>query len=96
MSLASVYPLARPHTSPHAVFTTFLMSTGPTFGTITSLYGLNAGIIDRTRFSPLIAVVVRSPIAPTAIARRYYSPSSAELLDITAPVAPAGLAEAEA
>ena len=40
--LAGVYPLARRYTSPHAVFTTLLMSTGLTFGTITSLYGLSA------------------------------------------------------
>ena len=48
--LLAVYPLARRYTAPHAVFTTLLMSTGLTFGTITSLYGLNAGIIDRTQF----------------------------------------------
>jgi len=41
---AGVYPLARRYTKPHAVFTTLLMSTGLTFGTITSLYGLQAGI----------------------------------------------------
>ena len=40
--LAGVYPLARRYTAPHAVFTTLLMSTGLTFGTITSLYGLSA------------------------------------------------------
>ena len=72
--LAAVYPLARRYTSPHATFTTLLMSTGLTFGTITSLYGLNAGIIDRTQFSLLIAVVVLSAIVPTAIAQRRYNP----------------------
>jgi Kef-type K+ transport system membrane component KefB len=41
--LSAVYPLARKYTAPHAAFTTLLMSTGLTFGTITSLYGLNAG-----------------------------------------------------
>jgi Kef-type K+ transport system membrane component KefB len=69
-----VYPLARRWTSPHAIFTTLLMSTGLTFGTITSLYGLNAGIIDRTKFSLLIAVVVLSAIVPTAIAQRFFHP----------------------
>jgi Kef-type K+ transport system membrane component KefB len=49
--LTGVYPLARRFTAPHAVFTTLLMSTGLTFGTISSLYGLNSGIIDRTQFS---------------------------------------------
>ena len=69
-----VYLLARRYTAPHAAFTTLLMSTGLTFGTITSLYGLNAGIIDRTKFSLLIAVVVLSAIVPTAIAQRFFHP----------------------
>jgi Kef-type K+ transport system membrane component KefB len=56
--LAGVYPLARRYTAPHAAFTTLLMSTGLTFGTISALYGLNAGIIDRM---------------PTAIAQRFSS-----------------------
>jgi Kef-type K+ transport system membrane component KefB len=72
--LAGVFPLARRYTAPHATFTTLLMSTGLTFGTITSLYGLNAGVIDRTKFSLLIAVVVLSAIVPTAIAQRFFSP----------------------
>jgi Kef-type K+ transport system membrane component KefB len=87
--LVGVYPLARRYTAPHAVFTTLLMSTGLTFGTITSLYGLNAHIIDRTQFSLLIAVVLLSAIVPTAIAQRYYDPRRDRELDLTAPVAPA-------
>ena len=93
--LTGVYPLARRYTAPHAVFTTLLMSTGLTFGTITSLYGLSAHIIDRTQFSLLIAVVVLSAIVPTAIAQRFYSPATEEQRDLTAPVAPAGLWPAE-
>jgi Kef-type K+ transport system membrane component KefB len=72
--LSLVYPLARRHTSPHATFTTLLMSTGLTFGTISALYGLSAHIIDRTQFSLLVTVVVLSAIVPTAIAQRWYSP----------------------
>ncbi len=72
--LSAVYPLARRYTAPHAMFTTLLMSTGLTFGTITSLYGLTAGIIDRTQFSLLISVVVLSAIVPTAIAQRFFHP----------------------
>ena len=91
--LAGVYPLARRFTAPHAAFTTLLMSTGLTFGTISSLYGLNAHIIDRTQFSLLVGVVVLSAIVPTAIAQRFYQPRADELRDITAPVPPARLAE---
>jgi Kef-type K+ transport system membrane component KefB len=76
--LASVYPLARRYCSPHAGFTTLLMSTGLTFGTISSLYGLDAGIIDETQFSLLVSVVVLSAIIPTAIAQRFLQPSPGE------------------
>jgi Kef-type K+ transport system membrane component KefB len=69
-----ILPLARRHAPEHAMFTTLLMSTGLTFGTISSLYGLNAGIIDRTQFSLLVTVVVLSAIVPTAIAQRRYAP----------------------
>jgi Kef-type K+ transport system membrane component KefB len=88
--LAGVYPLARRFCAPHAAFTTLLMSTGLTFGTISSLYGLNAHIIDRRQFSLLVGVVVLSAIVPTAIAQRFYEPKLAEHLDLTAPADPAG------
>jgi Kef-type K+ transport system membrane component KefB len=91
--LAGVYPLARKYTAPHATFTTLLMSTGLTFGTIASLYGLNAHIIDRTQFSLLISVVVLSAIVPTAIAQRFYEPRRREHRDLTAPVPPAPAGE---
>jgi Kef-type K+ transport system membrane component KefB len=74
-----VYPLARRYCSPNAAFTTLLMSTGLTFGTITSLYGLQSGIIDRTQFSLLISVVVLSAIVPTAIAQHFFQPRSEPL-----------------
>jgi len=76
--LVGVYPLARRYTAPHATFTTLLMSTGLTFGTITSLYGLTSGVIDKTQFSLLIAVVVLSAIVPTAIAQRFFSPRTTQ------------------
>ena len=89
-----IMPLARRYVPEHATFTTLLMSTGLTFGTIASLYGLNAGIIDQTQFSLLVTVVVMSAIIPTAIAQRWFSPDvEAERKDDqsevgSAPVAP--------
>jgi Kef-type K+ transport system membrane component KefB len=77
--LSGVYPLASRFAAPHAAFTTLLMSTGLTFGTITSLYGLQEGIIDRTQFSLLITVVVLSAIVPTALAQRFFQPSPAQV-----------------
>jgi Kef-type K+ transport system membrane component KefB len=76
--LAAVYPLARRYCAPHAGFTTLLMSTGLTFGTISSLFGLQAGIIDETQFSLLVSVVVLSAIVPTVIAQRFFQPSAEE------------------
>jgi Kef-type K+ transport system membrane component KefB len=76
--LVGVYPLARRYCAPHATFTTLLMSTGLTFGTISSLYGLQAGIIDETQFSLLVTVVVLSAIVPTVIAQRFFQPAADE------------------
>jgi Kef-type K+ transport system membrane component KefB len=69
---AAVLPLARRHVRPHAMFTTLLMSTGLTFGTLSALYGLNAGIIDRGQFTTLIAAMVGSVVLPTLIAQRFF------------------------
>jgi Kef-type K+ transport system membrane component KefB len=78
--LGAVYPLARRYAAPHAGFTSLLMSTGLTFGTISSLFGLQQGIIDETQFSLLVAVVVLSAIVPTAIAQRFFQPSAGDEL----------------
>jgi Kef-type K+ transport system membrane component KefB len=69
-----VYPLAKRYVPSDSMFTTLLMSTGLTFGTISSLYGLNAGILDRAQFSVLVTVVVASAVIPTVIAQRWFSP----------------------
>jgi Kef-type K+ transport system membrane component KefB len=74
--IALVYPLARRADRRHATFSTLLMSTGLTFGTISSLYGLTAGIIDTTQFSLLVTVVVLSAIVPTAVAERWFLPDA--------------------
>jgi len=82
-----VLPVSLRYVGPHAVYTTLLMSTGLTFGTISSLYGLNAGIIDRGQFSLLITTVILSAIVPTFVAQRFFSPlthvlSAEEELDV--------------
>ncbi|HEX6664692.1 MAG TPA: cation:proton antiporter [Gaiellaceae bacterium] len=74
--LGLIYPLARRADRRHGTFTTLLMSTGLTFGTISSLYGLSAGIIDTTQFSLLVTVVVLSAVVPTAIAERWFLPDA--------------------
>ena len=77
--VAFVYPLARRADAGHATFVTLLMSTGLTFGTIASLYGLTSGVIDTTQFSLLVTVVVLSAIVPTAIAERWFLPEAAKV-----------------
>jgi Kef-type K+ transport system membrane component KefB len=74
--IALVYPLATRADRRHGAFTTLLMSTGLTFGTIASLYGLNAGIIGTTQFSLLVTVVVLSAVVPTVIAERWFLPDA--------------------
>lgn len=69
-----VYPLAKHYVAEHAMYTTLLMSTGLTFGTISSLYGLNAGILTKAQFSILVTVVVLSAIIPTMTAQRFFDP----------------------
>ena len=69
-----VLPAALRFVKPHAVFTTLLMSTGLTFGTISSLYGLNAGIIDRQQFTILLGAVIGSAVIPTVVAQRWFAP----------------------
>jgi Kef-type K+ transport system membrane component KefB len=72
-----VYPLARRFVQKHAWYTTLLMSTGLTFGTIASLYGLNSGILNNAQFSVLVTTVIGTAIIPTFIAQRFFSPNVA-------------------
>jgi Kef-type K+ transport system membrane component KefB len=77
--VAAVYPLARRHARPHAGFTTLLMSTGLTFGTISAAYGYGAGIVTQAQFSVLVCVVVVTAVVPTAIAQRLFAPPESSL-----------------
>jgi Kef-type K+ transport system membrane component KefB len=71
-----VYPVTKLFGSPNkeATYTTLLMSTGPTFGTISSLFGLSHGIIDKSQYSALVAAVIASAVIPTVIANAFYLP----------------------
>ena len=85
----AVYPLARRYAPGHSMFTTLLMSTGLTFGTISATYGYTAGIITRAQFSVLVTVVVLTAVVPTAVAQRFFSPDAAAD-DLARPVTAAG------
>lgn len=57
------------------MYTTLLMSTGLTFGTISALFGLTNHIIDRGQYTVLVTAVIGSAIVPTLIAQRWFQPS---------------------
>lgn len=57
-----------------AMYITLLMSTGLTFGTISSLYGLTHGIITQAQYSFLVATVIASAVIPTWVANRFFLP----------------------
>ncbi len=73
-----VLPVARYYLKENAVYTTLLMSTGLTFGTISSVYGLQAGHIDSAQFSVLVAVVIATAVVPTIVAQRWFRPVLSE------------------
>jgi Kef-type K+ transport system membrane component KefB len=57
-----------------AAYTTLLMSTGLTFGSISALFGLTHGVIDQAQYSFLIAAVIGSAVIPTLIANAFFLP----------------------
>ncbi len=73
-----VYFLANKYIENGSMYFTLLMSTGLTFGTIASLFGLNAGYIDQVQYSVLIGVVVSSAIIPTFVATKWFLPRHSE------------------
>ena len=81
---AGVWPLARRFVHPNAIYTTLLMSTGLTFGTISALYGLQEGFITREQFSLLVSVVVASAMIPTLIAQKWFTPKGGRREEISA------------
>jgi Kef-type K+ transport system membrane component KefB len=56
------------------LYTSLMMSTGLTFGTISALFGLNHGIIDQGQYTVLVTVVVLSAVVPTVIAQQFFQP----------------------
>lgn len=56
------------------MYTTLLMSTGLTFGTISALFGLTNRIIDQRQYAVLVTAVIASAVVPTLIAQRWFQP----------------------
>jgi Kef-type K+ transport system membrane component KefB len=72
----AVYPavLAHRYEGDSGAYYTLMMSTGLTFGTISSLFGLNHHIIDQKQYSWIVATVIASAVIPTMIANRFFMP----------------------
>jgi Kef-type K+ transport system membrane component KefB len=100
--LVGVYPVTRIFGSPRkdGMYTTLMMSTGLTFGTISSLFGLSHGIIDQAQYSSLVAAVIASAVVPTLIANAFFLPRhhlpSQENEELAAAVSRQALAKSEA
>jgi Kef-type K+ transport system membrane component KefB len=56
------------------MYTTLLMSTGLTFGTISALFGYTNKIINQEQYTILVTVVILSAVVPTVIAQRWFHP----------------------
>jgi len=59
------------------MYTTMLMSTGLTFGSISALFGLTNHIIDQGQYTVLVTAVIGSAVVPTLIAQRWFQPAFA-------------------
>lgn len=56
------------------MYTTLLMSTGLTFGSISALFGLTNHIINQNQYTMLLTAVIGSAVVPTLIAQRWFQP----------------------
>ena len=71
-----ILPLTRYHDFDRreGMYTTLLMSTGLTFGTISALFGLTNRIIDQAQYTILVTAVIGSAVVPTLIAQTWFQP----------------------
>jgi len=78
MKFLGVYFLTMKYIPRESMFTTLLMSTGLTFGTISTYFGLQAGYITQVQFSVLMGVVIASAVIPTFFAQKWFQPLHSE------------------
>jgi len=71
-----VWPLTRFYRfeNREGIYTTLLMSTGLTFGSISALYGLSNHIINQEQYTILLTTVIGSAVVPTVIAQKWFLP----------------------
>lgn len=73
-----VWPLTRhfKFDRKEGAFTTLLMSTGLTFGSISAVFGLTNHIITQEQYTILVTAVIGSAVVPTLIAQRFFLPGT--------------------
>jgi len=73
---AAVWPPAAAFKMPprDRTYTTLLMATGLTFGSIAALYGLTNELVTQEQYSVLVSVVILSAFVPTLIAQQWFEP----------------------
>jgi Kef-type K+ transport system membrane component KefB len=78
-----ILPLTRYHEFDRreGMYTTLLMSTGLTFGSISALFGLTNKIIDQTQYTILVTAVIGSAVVPTLIAQTWFQPDFKAIAD---------------
>jgi Kef-type K+ transport system membrane component KefB len=64
-----------------AHYTTLLMATGLTFGTISALFGYQNKIIDQSQYTVLVTVVILSAFVPTLIAQKIFQPTIETMIE---------------
>jgi Kef-type K+ transport system membrane component KefB len=81
-----VWPLTRAFkmTRREGTYTTLLMSTGLTFGSIAALFGLTHGLITQSQYTILVTVVIGSAVVPTLIAQKWFFPKRTTLSPVGA------------
>jgi Kef-type K+ transport system membrane component KefB len=75
--LTGVWPVAAAFRLPRRerAYTTLLMATGLTFGSIAALFGLTHHLIDKAQYTELVTVVILSAFVPTLIAQQLFRPA---------------------
>jgi len=75
--MIGVWPTAAAFRLPRRerTYTTLLMATGLTFGSIAALFGLTHHLIDQAQYTELVTVVILSAFVPTLIAQQLFRPT---------------------
>jgi Kef-type K+ transport system membrane component KefB len=78
--LLGVWPVAAAFKlpPPQRTYTTLLMATGLTFGSIAALFGLTHHLITNTQYTELVTVVILSAFVPTLIAQQLFRPATVD------------------